>query len=696
MRSARSWAALASVGLIAAAVELAGGAAVASAASRTTLKTATPASERADAQGAVPSSATVSFDVTLPLKNAKGAASFAQSVSNPKSAQYHKYLTDSQWVSKYGPTSATVAAAKSWLKKQGFQVGAVPKSRMFVAATGTAAQVENAFSTSLSYYQVNGHKVRLASSSMSIPSSEAGTIAGVTGVNQYVMTPSVSNGAAVPASKAGPADAEPPPPAGFRNPQPCSNTWGAQTDTTDSPSLYAPFTSPQPYDICGYSPDQMRSGYNLGSSVRNGNDGSGVTMAIVDAYDSPTLLSDAQHYANLNDPLHPLANGQFVNVRPTSVQNADVCDGSGWYAEQALDVESSHAMAPGANIVFVGAKDCFDNNLLTALTTAVTSGASVVSDSWGDVDGDLLEDAAAKNAFDNTFEMAAGTGVSVLFSSGDDGDNFAVAGIAGPDFPPSDPLVTAVGGTTLELGAGGTRAEYGWSTAKQVMCTSQPQPNCGTATTPAGPLLWNAGGGGGTSYTYLQPDYQAGVVPSKLALRNQALFGPQPLRVEPDISLDADAQSGFRIGLTQTFGSKVEYSQFKEGGTSLASPLLAGIIADTDQAGGGSLGFANPALYEAFSSGKSPNAFHDIVPPADPNSASVVRVDYTNTQDKSDGYTVSLRAINYAGKEQYCDVNCETRKVSLTATKGFDSLTVIGSVGSSFIAAMKRFAAPSS
>jgi subtilase family serine protease len=186
-----------------------------------------------------------------------------------------------------------------------------------------------------------------------------------------------------------------------------------------------------------------------------------------------------------------------------------------------------------------------------ALTTAVTSGASVVSDSWGDVAGDLLEDQAAKTAFDNTFMLAASTGVSVLFSSGDDGDNFADFGLTAPDYPPSSPFVTAVGGTTLEVNSGNARqAEYGWSTAKQSLCGPVSARNCGSATTPTGSLAWQAGGGGGTSYTYTQPFYQAGVVPSALALRNQALFGPVPLRVEPDISMDADAQSGMLIGLT--------------------------------------------------------------------------------------------------------------------------------------------------
>src|SRR4029077_8006403 len=139
-----------------------------------------------------------------------------------------------------------------------------------------------------------------------------------------------------------------------------------------------------------------------------------------------------------------------------------------------------------------------DNNLLAAENTAITNGASVVSNSWGDAVGDLFEDAASKTAFDNTFLLAAGTGVSILFSSGDDGDNFADFGLAAPDYPASSPLVTAVGGTTLEVNSHNARqAEYGWSTAKQTLCTSTTR-NCGSATTPAGALAWQAGGGGGT------------------------------------------------------------------------------------------------------------------------------------------------------------------------------------------------------
>ena len=430
----------------------------------------------------------------------------------------------------------------------------------------------------------------------------------------------------------------------------------------------------------------------MAKSVAAGNDGSGVAIAIVDAYDSPKLLGDSQLYFRRNDPAHPLTSSQFSNLTPATVDDQAECAASGWFDEQALDVRASHSMAPGAHIIYVGAQDCLDTSLLAALQTAITSGASVVSDSWGDTLGDLLTDPGTKTAFDNTFLLAGGTGVSVLFSSGDDGDNFAISGLTAPNYPASSPFVTAVGGTTLEVNARNARqAEYGWSTAKQPLCGPSTTTNCGSATTPTGALAWQAGGGGGTSYTYTQPYYQAPVVPSALALRNEALFGPVPLRVVPDISMDADAQSGMLIGLTQTFPDGVYWDQFKEGGTSLASPLLAGVTADVDQAAGIPLGFLNPALYKA--SIRTPAAFRDILPPANPDSAAVIRVDYANTVDPSDGYLVSLRAINYAGPETYCDGtgNCATRDVTLTTAPGFDGLTGLGSVGRKFIATLSKF-----
>jgi subtilase family serine protease len=674
MKAARVWALTGSIGLaVAFTAGMAGQAVAKPTPSRVTLHgSLTPARERAHPAGKVAGTTRMRFDLNLKLRDAAGAQKFVHQVSTPGTKQFHKYLTDKQWLAKFGPTSASLAKAESWLRGQGFKVGAVPKTHLYVTASGSVAQVEKAFGITLSYFKVTGHKVLLANNAMSIPGSLASAVTGAAGVNQSVAVTSQ----------------EPPPPAGFRNPQPCTKAFNTMADTADSSSLYAPFTGHN-YDICGYKPMQLRTAYGINGSVSAGNDGSGVGVAIVDAYDSPTLLADSQRYFRQNDGKHPLDAGQFFNDEPATVANEGECGASGWRAEQSLDVQAVHSMAPGAAILYVGAVDCLNTSLLDALTTAITSGASVVSDSWGSTAGDLLEDNATKTLFDDTFMVADSTGVSVLFSSGDDGDDFAITGLATPNYPPASPFITAVGGTTLEVNAAGHRgAEFGWSTAKLPMCLSSTTSCSGTKA--SGPLAWQAGGGGGSSYTYSEPSYQANVVPPALADRNIKLFGV-PTRVEPDISMDADATSGMLIGLTQAFPGGNHYGQFKEGGTSLASPLFAGVIADADQAANASLGFLNPELYKAFSD--TPSAFTDILPPSDPNAASVIRVDFANTVDNSDGFSISLRAINYAGPETYCDGtgNCATRNVTLTTAPGFDSLTGLGTISPKFLATMAKF-----
>jgi subtilase family serine protease len=305
--------------------------------------------------------------------------------------------------------------------------------------------------------------------------------------------------------------------------------------------------------------------------------------------------------------------------------------------------------------------------------------------------GDVFTDAATKQAYDDTFMLAAATGVSVLFCSHDYGDNFATFGLTAANYPASSPYVTAVGGTALEINAKNrAQADYGWSTAHQALCASKTT-NCGSATKPVGSLAYDYGSAGGTSYYYTEPWYQDKVVPTALTLRNEAYNGPVPYRVVPDISMDADIQTGMLIGLTQDFPAGARYSQYKIGGTSLASPLFAGVLADADQAAGTSLGFVNPLLYQAYRQTRA--AFADILAPQDPHSAAEIRVDYGDGINSAKGYDVTLETTNYEGPETYCDGtgNCATRKVALTTTKGFDSMTGLGTIGSGFLAAMSKY-----
>jgi hypothetical protein len=84
--------------------------------------------------------------------------------------------------------------------------------------------------------------------------------------------------------------------------------------------------------------------------------------------------------------------------------------------------------------------------------------------------------------------------------------------------------------------------------------------------------------------------------------------------------------------------------------------------------------------------------FNDIVPPSNPNSSAVVRVDFANTVNKTNGYVVSLRVLDYQGLETYCDGtgNCASRLVTLTTASGFDGMTGVGTVGPQFIARVSR------
>jgi subtilase family serine protease len=294
--------------------------------------------------------------------------------------------------------------------------------------------------------------------------------------------------------------------------------------------------------------------------------------------------------------------------------------------------------------------------------------------------------------------LADSTGISVLFSSGDDGDNFGVVGFSSADYPPSSPFVTAVGGTSLQIGSKGQQiGQLGWSTQRNWKCTANivgQLPGCTSKTVNTWlPGSLDGAGGGMTSYQYSQPWYQAPVVPSTLALRNEALDGPTPMRVEPDISMDADPATGFLIGLHEQFpNGKVEYGQTRYGGTSLASPLLAGVIADADQAaeatGHPGIGFINPAIYRLNS---VPGAITDIKPGG---LQGQLRVDHAFTYiEGGKGTITQFRQLTYEGTIVYCDEagSCKVETNTLSTAKGFDSMTGLGAVGPDFITDLALF-----
>jgi len=663
--------------------------------SRAALQSSSPAATPANEVGPTPAGTSVNFNVDLQLKDPSGAVAFAQAVSDPTSPSYRRYLTPAQWETRFSPSQSSVNAVTSWLKSQGIAVESVTPDRMTVQATGSVATVERAFGASLDEYRHLGKVVRLASSPLTVPTSLAALITGVTGVDERVATPATLTGADIPKTARGHGTEIPQPP-GFRNAPPCSIYYGKNSDATD-PAYGAGYPSPLPYAVCGYVPPQLQAAYGLTSKIAGGIDGEGVTVAIVDAYVSPTLFVDAQQYSAKNQPKQVLTSGQFSESLSKSFNNTELCEASEWSGEQTLDVEAVHATAPGANILYMGAKNCL-NGLYNSVQQVVDGHlAQIVTDSWGDDGGDLLDSPSSRRGFDNVLLMADATGIGVQFSAGDNGDEFTTLGMTVADYPSSSPYATSVGGTSLQVGKSNVRlGELGWSTSKSNLCTpllaEEELPGCTTSSLntwlPPAPGGYDYGGGGGTSYEYPEPAYQAGVVPATLVERNSAVTGIAN-RVEPDISMDADPTTGMLVGETQVFPNGTYYDQYRIGGTSLSSPLFAGEMADADQAAGGALGFVNPLLYTLAASPTASSEFNDIVPAG---RQALARVDYLNGVNPREGTLTSVRTLDYEGAEVFCSGtgNCTTQNVALNTAPGFDSMTGIGSPGNGLLAALAK------
>ena len=446
---------------------------------------------------------------------------------------------------RYAPTAATVSTVRNWLHGQGLQLVGEPANNLYVEATGTASQIASTFGVGLGIYKVHGMQLRAADRDLTVPASVAGAVSGVIGVDQSETLLQPKHISADPNVKVG---------AGFRNAPPCSAYWAQKLDTTD-PAYGGGFANHLPYAPCGYTPPQMRSAYGVSSLVAGGHTGASATVAIIDAYASPTIFADAATYAQRNDPAHPLKKSQFSQLvfKPNKkLAGANQCDATGWYGEETLDVEAVHAMAPGAHILYVGGRDCNDASLDTALNTIVANRlAQIVSNSYGDAGEDIPASTIAE--FQRIAIQAAAAGIGVYFSSGDDGDEVANLGHPSADFSASSPWVTAVGGTSLGIGANGaTVLQTAWETGKSTLDAG--------AYTPAAPGEFLYGSGGGTSSLFHEPGYQRGVVPARLANVNRAFPG----RVVPDISMVGDPNTGFLVGQTQKFPRRLGGVQYDD------------------------------------------------------------------------------------------------------------------------------------
>ncbi|MGO8957020.1 MAG: S8 family serine peptidase [Streptosporangiaceae bacterium] len=325
----------------------------------------------------------------------------------------------------------------------------------------------------------------------------------------------------------------------------------------------------------GLTPQQIRAAYGLplltdlnGPGPLKGITGAGQTIVIVDSFGSPTIAHDLTKFdATFGVPAPP----SFKVIQPAgkvSKFHGSNSNRVGWAQETTLDVEWAHVMAPGASIVLAETPTS-ENEGTTGFPQIVTAEKYVLSHKLGQVISQsfaateqTFPSQAALRGLRGAYQLAGKDHVTVLAATGDEGatgyrynmqDLFTTRAVS---WPATDPLVTAVGGTQLALRASGARrlADVAWS-----------------------------GSGGGQSIVFARPAYQYSV---------RKLTGGH--RGVPDISMDASCAS--TVAVYGSFGGMGGWGAIC--GTSVATPLFAGIVALADQVAGHSLGLINPAIYQ--------------------------------------------------------------------------------------------------
>ncbi|HEV2231356.1 MAG TPA: protease pro-enzyme activation domain-containing protein, partial [Thermoplasmata archaeon] len=471
----------------------------------------------------------------------------------PGTPTFHHFLDPSALADRYGSSIASVDRSTAYF--EGFGLEARPSAdRLLLEVHGSSAAVGHAFDTSFETYRSGDRTFYSHLAPARLPEGLATT--GVLGLGNLT-TPTPFLGRTATTTAHGPAPAAPP---------------------------GCPITS-------YLTPCEAQRVYNLTRIVAAGHNGTGFKVGIVDAYDGyepqGQLTSDFASFARQ----YKLPTTNLTIAYPVPVNHDLNSTYTGWGLEEALDVEWVRAMSPGAAILMA-----LSPNPTTGLYESVDwlvahDAVNAISLSWGEPDVGLYNafqgpcKSACNATSDGSYTLlhpvlaeAAAEGIGVYAATGDCGAAAGTSGVS-TDYPASDPYVTAVGGTDLTLNAsGGYGSEAGWS---------------GNASGAFSPGCVNSGGSGGGFSPFPRPAWQSAA----------GLSSRPAVRAAPDVSMPAGTP-----GAEVVFGGQTSPA----GGTSLASPMWAGLAADADSASGGALGFLNPSLYTIGRNASGALAFHDV------------------------------------------------------------------------------------
>ena len=606
----------------------------------------------------------IDVSIWLNLHNGAEFDSIAEELYDPSSSRFHSWLKPAD-LARFTPTAEEAALVSRFLTSHNLRVISVGPNNMFVRAQGSVANVSKAFRVTLSNFKVNGKTYRSNTSDPYVEGPSAGLVRSISGLDSMEM----EHPLALPQVRHLPTQAGTPvfDAAGSFSSPPFFQTVcfpGYTTETIGSGSYptgvykgnkyYAGPATPG----CGYKPADIRSAYNLDPLYREGYDGTGQSIVIIDWCGSPTILDDANAFS-AKFGLPPLTSSNFKIINYPGPSSC-----SGENGEINLDVEWAHAIAPGARIVLLVPPSASFLDTDAAQYFAEISGlGNVISASYGAEE--LLVSRSELLNQGLLSQIGAMLGVSANFSSGDSGDftfGFPKFNPPSVSVPAAAPYATAVGGVSVALDKYSKIVwQTGWGNNVTIMAEG------GTVYDPPINLGFNGGSGGGPSAFYPKPSYQ-----KKL---------PGTHRQLPDISWVADPFTGPLILIT----IPGEYPQVlvATGGTSAACPMFSALWAIANQEAGAPLGQAARYVYSMPAS-----TITDVLPVTSPgNVTATVYVSskvvhrYTAMQlaEPLEKKTTFYSAIwNYPLIDQSPFVLTFGTDSGLTVTPGWDNVTGMG------------------
>jgi subtilase family serine protease len=632
--------------------------------------------------GTVDPAQTIDVSIWLNPHNRAEMDTLAAQLYDRTSPNYRHFLTRAQFAARFAPTAAEAKSVQEFFETHNLKVVKVAPDNMFVRARGTVGDIETAFHVVLSNYEVNGKTIRANDRDPYIDGAAAELTRTVSGLDSgefvhpaMTRTPKLSTNNSTPAAARTATVTSRLDTLGFSNN--CFN--GTETDVLSTNgdgelpigtfkgnhlNLFTLTTAG-----CGYDPLMIQAAYNLTGLYAEGFDGTGQTIGIIDWCGSPTIQNDANVFsAQFGLPALTSSNFAITNIpSPSSCSAPDS-------VEINIDVEWSHAVAPGANINLIVPPTGFFQDIDQAEYIAIDEGlANVLSGSYG---AEEIYVASSELQNGNLLsELGAVMGISTNFSTGDDGNfTFGIPGIPpSVSYPADSPYATAVGGVTVALNADNSIAwQAGWGNNETLL------DDAGEVFDPPLAFGFDGGSGGGPSTCAVQ-DSSGDCLAGFPKPAYQKVGVPGKYRQVPDISWVADPFTGVVIAITVP-GEVPGLVWQVWGGTSVACPMFSGLWAIANQEAGVPLGQAAPYVYSLPA-----GAVYDIVPVTSKTNvtASIEEPTGTNkyTAAQVGGVTSGefVSAIwDYADLADTALVLTFGTDPGLTTHKGWDDVTGVG------------------